>query len=109
MLAQDRGREGRLAQREFQDGLVWKSLGPAGKFAEDKKQVLSPAATEYSDGWLKTLPNESWAERYGGGWRDVQELMAASREEARLQRSSRPSGAATRRNAPISRHGSHVG
>ena len=74
-------------QREFQDGLVWQSLQvQAGKFAEDKKQVLSPAATEYSDGWLNTLPNESWAERYGGGWRDVQELMAASREEARLQR-----------------------
>ena len=36
--------------------------------------------------WLKTLPNKSWAERYGGDWQDVQELMAASREEAKRQR-----------------------
>jgi WD40 repeat protein/energy-coupling factor transporter ATP-binding protein EcfA2 len=74
-------------QREFQDGLIWQSLQvQAGKFAENKKQVLSPAATEYSDRWLKMLPNEWWTERYHGGWGDVQALMAASREEAERQR-----------------------
>ena len=74
-------------QREFQDGLTWESLRvQAGKFARNKEQVLSPAETEYSDRWLNTLPNKSWTERYGGGWRDVQELMAASREEAKRQR-----------------------
>ncbi len=57
-------------QREFQDRLIWQSLRiQAGKFAENKEQVLSPAATEYSDRWLNTLPNKSWTERYGGGWR----------------------------------------
>ena len=35
-------------QREFQDRLIWQSLRiQAGKFAENKEQVLSPAATEY--------------------------------------------------------------
>jgi WD40 repeat protein len=74
-------------QREFQDGLVWQSLlVQAGRFAEDKEQVLSPAATDGRDVWLQKLPGKSWTGRYDGGWDDVQELMAASREEARRQR-----------------------
>jgi WD40 repeat protein len=74
-------------QREFQDGLIWQSLRiQAGRFADNEEEVLSPAATEYSDRWLGTLPSNSWTERYDGGWSGVQELMAASREEAKRQR-----------------------
>ncbi len=74
-------------QREFRDRLIWQSLRiQAGRFAENEKEILSPAATEYHDAWLSALPNNSWTERYEGGWDGVQALMAASREEAQRQR-----------------------
>jgi WD domain, G-beta repeat len=77
-------------QREFQDGLAWQSLRiQAGRFADNKEEVLSPAATEYSNDWLRTLPSQSWTERYDNGWDAVQQLMAASREEARVQEQHR--------------------
>ncbi len=74
-------------QREFQDRLIWQSLRiQAGEFAENREQVLSPAATADRDRWLKTLPGKSWTERYDGGWHDVRKLMAASRKVAKRQR-----------------------
>ena len=87
LLAQDRKQGRRLAAARVPGRTdLGVSSGPGGKFARNKEQVLSPAETEYSDRWLNTLPNKFWAERYGGGWRDVRELMAASREEAKRQR-----------------------
>ena len=67
-------------QREFQDGLTWQSLRvQADKFAKDKEETLSPASTVDRDAWLATLPSESWAYRYGGGWDFVHGLVQASR------------------------------
>jgi energy-coupling factor transporter ATP-binding protein EcfA2 len=70
-------------QREFRDGLIWRSL----LVQAEEGGTLSPLATATRDAWLETLPSETWCERYGGGWSDVQALMARSREErARYER-----------------------
>jgi hypothetical protein len=72
-------------QREFEDGLTWQSLRvQARRFLVDPEQVLSTAATSYTDAWLHTLPSEAWSERYHGGWADVHRLIDASRNAAYL-------------------------
>ena len=55
-------------QREFEDGLIWKSL----RIQARKREILSAAATDDRDAWLRTLPSEDWSDRYEGGWSLVQ-------------------------------------
>jgi hypothetical protein len=69
-------------QREFQDGLIWRSLlNDAREFETDRKHILSPAATNQRIKWL-TERNPSWSERYGGHWDLVVKLLQASRRAA---------------------------
>jgi DNA repair exonuclease SbcCD ATPase subunit len=63
-------------QREFQDGLIWKTL----RLQAQKGETLRAAATADRDDWLKTLPSPAWSERYDDAWDDVQRLMVASRK-----------------------------
>ena len=63
-------------QREFQDGLIWKSL----RLQANERGTLSAGGTANRDAWVETLPSAEWCERYGGGWADVQELMDRSRK-----------------------------
>jgi formylglycine-generating enzyme required for sulfatase activity len=71
-------------KREFDDGLIWRSLLVEAKgFERDKRRVLSPATTEErSDWWREHKVNATWAERYGGHFALVDELLAASRKAA---------------------------
>jgi formylglycine-generating enzyme required for sulfatase activity len=75
-------------KREFDDGLVWRSLlVEARSFERDKRRVLSPATTEErSDWWRERKLNGSWADRYGGNFGLVEKLLAASRHNAHRQR-----------------------
>ena len=64
--------------REFRNGLVWRALlVQTESFERDPSNVLSAATTDERERWLKRR-NESWAERYGGGWPRVRALVAAS-------------------------------
>jgi energy-coupling factor transporter ATP-binding protein EcfA2 len=66
-------------RREFQDGLVWRSLLiDAQAFAQDSRYVLAPAATRQRLNALNEW-NPAWSERYGGGWKLVVELLEVSR------------------------------
>lgn len=63
---------------ELRSGARWRSLlDQAESFEGDSSKVLSPAMTEDRAQWLKSR-NAAWAERYGGGWKRVQALIAAS-------------------------------
>jgi formylglycine-generating enzyme required for sulfatase activity len=75
-------------KREFDAGLVWRSLLVEAKsFERDKRRVLSPATTdERSDWWREQKLNPQWAERYGGNFALVDNLLAASRRSAGRQR-----------------------
>jgi hypothetical protein len=91
-------------QREFRDGLIWKTL----RMQAQRGETLAAAATTSRDEWLETLPSPAWTERYGGGWKDVQQLMARSRtareEEVQRQRDYvRAAGADCGRAAAASR------
>lgn len=69
-------------RREFDDGLVWRSLLlEAKEFAQNKRRVLSPATTAERSKWLarQTRP---WSERYGGNWALVDRLLQASLKAA---------------------------
>jgi TPR repeat protein len=69
-------------KREFDDGLAWRSLLVEGRaFAKDESRVLSPSAT-VDRGSLYAARNESWSQRYGGGWEQVGALLTASRTAA---------------------------
>jgi len=69
-------------RREFQDGLIWRSLlNDAREFEIDRKHILSPAATTQRIKWFGER-NSSWSERYGGGWEPVVKLLQASRRMA---------------------------
>ncbi len=58
--------------KEFRDGLLWRSwLSEARIFASS---FLSRPVTEQRAMWLEQR-NEAWAERYGGGWSEVVELV----------------------------------
>lgn len=66
-------------RREFQDGLIWRSLlNDAREFEIDRKHILAPAATTQRIKWLVEI-NPSWSRRYGGGWDLVESLLLASR------------------------------
>ena len=65
-------------QREFRDGLIWKSLLiQAEAHEKNPTNVLPPAATEERQRWL-LQHSQSWAERYGGRWPLVDGLVRAS-------------------------------
>lgn len=64
--------------REFQNGLVWRSLlVQADSFERDAGNLLSPATAGERSRWMLRR-NPDWADRYGGGWPRVQALVAAS-------------------------------
>src|SRR5262249_9142721 len=75
-------------KREFEDGLIWRSmLVQAQSFKQNKRRILSPAtAEERWDWWQKRNLNGLWAERYGGNFGLVEELMDSSRRNARWTR-----------------------
>jgi formylglycine-generating enzyme required for sulfatase activity len=75
-------------RREFDDGLIWRSLlVEARSFDRNEKRVLSPATTEERwDWWRQQKLNSAWAERYGGGFAQVERLIAASRDNSRRKR-----------------------
>jgi formylglycine-generating enzyme required for sulfatase activity len=75
-------------KREFDDGLIWRSLVvEARSFEHDRRRVLSPATTdERSDWWRERKVNGAWAERYGGNFGLVEKLLVASRRSAGRQR-----------------------
>ena len=67
-------------QEEVRDGLAWRALRyQAETFANDRESFLSQPATEVRADWLKGR-NQSWAERYDGGWPAVAGLIGASRQ-----------------------------
>jgi hypothetical protein len=69
-------------QREFKDGLLWRSLViQAESFERDPASVLSPATTDERERWLQRR-TAAWAERYGGGCERVQKLVEASAANA---------------------------
>ena len=71
--------------REFQDGLIWKSLlVQAASFEENESNVLSRATVLERQRWL-AAHTAAWAERYGGGWDRVADLVAGSVSDAERQ------------------------
>jgi formylglycine-generating enzyme required for sulfatase activity len=73
-------------RREFNDGLVWRSLlFEAKEFEENQSRVLSPAATTERTNWV-SHQTKTWSVRYGGGWDLVDRLLLASRAEIRRRR-----------------------
>jgi tetratricopeptide (TPR) repeat protein len=73
-------------QKEFRDGLIWRSLAVQTEaFAANPRNVLSEATTEARGKWL-TGRNETWAKRYGNRWAEVTELLVASQREVERQR-----------------------
>jgi hypothetical protein len=64
--------------REFEDGLVWRSLSIQSKaFQTDRRQMLSPATARQRATWLANRP-PLWSERYGGGWAPIADLIQTS-------------------------------
>jgi formylglycine-generating enzyme required for sulfatase activity len=85
-------------KREFDDGLIWRSLlVEARSFERDNRRVLSLATTDERSGWWRDRQlNAAWAERYGGNFDMVERLLAASRKaEADATRGKRLLQAAT--------------
>lgn len=73
-------------QEEFKDGLIWKTLLVAAEgYSEDNSAVLSPAVTTERAEWMAKR-NAVWAERYGGRFADVAELLKASAANVRRQK-----------------------
>jgi len=69
-------------KREFEDGLIWRSLRvQAEAFERDPDNVLSPATVSERIQWLSER-NASWAGRYGGEWAQVNALVDASESAA---------------------------
>jgi formylglycine-generating enzyme required for sulfatase activity/energy-coupling factor transporter ATP-binding protein EcfA2 len=75
-------------KREFDDGLIWRSLLVQAKsFEVDKRRILSPATIEERYAWWQDRKvNAPWAERYGGNFSRVEKLMSASRRSAAWKR-----------------------
>ena len=73
-------------KKEFDDGLIWRSLSVDAKFFEtNPKHTLPPASLDVRQDWLKHQ-TEPWSQRHGGNWKLVERLVAASakaREKAR--------------------------
>jgi len=94
----DQGRVTGLAYREFQDGMIWRSLSvQAQQFARDGTSILGPAATEQRLPWYRDIAQRpDWIGRHekqawlaGRGevrrhWDEVAAFMQAS--EANLER-----------------------
>lgn len=75
--------------REFRDGQVWRSLrSQADAFRMDPRAVLSEAAAESRSAWIKDR-NRAWADRYGGDWDAVVDLLNASSAAAERERHAR--------------------
>jgi hypothetical protein len=73
-------------EAEFQDGLIWKSLIlQADSFEKDNSKVLSLVVAEERQTWLASH-NAAWAERYGGKWSLVSQLIHTSVEVGRKAR-----------------------
>ncbi len=69
--------------READDGLIWTSLRiSAAAFKKNPEALLSNAAALERERWAGGR-NEAWAERHGGHWQDVSDLIAASVRAAR--------------------------
>ena len=69
-------------QREFKDGLLWRTLViQAESFERDPASVLSPTSADERERWLQHR-TAAWAKRYGGGWEGVRKLVEASVENA---------------------------
>ena len=76
-------------QREFRDGLIWRSLlVQAESFVADPINLLPEATTEARKKWLQER-NEAWASRYGGQWSNVGKLVESSWREVERQREQR--------------------
>ena len=75
-------------KREFDDGLIWRSLVVEAKgFKTSKHRVLSPATTEERwQWWQQRQLNSAWADRYDGNFPLVKDLIDASRRSARRKR-----------------------
>ena len=70
--------------REFNDGLIWRSLlVEAEGFAANKRRVLSPATTaDRWNWWQNRQVNAAWAQRYGDSFPLVKKLVDASRRHS---------------------------
>lgn len=78
-------------QREFQDYIVWRSmLARADNYVLTKKDLLPHGLITARYHWFHNLP-PAWCERYGGGYQNVNTLIAASFEahENSLRREAR--------------------
>jgi formylglycine-generating enzyme required for sulfatase activity/energy-coupling factor transporter ATP-binding protein EcfA2 len=75
-------------RREFDDGLIWRSLVvEAQGFRASKHRILSPATTaERWQWWQQRKLNSTWADRYGGDFALTRALIDASRKSARRKR-----------------------
>lgn len=68
--------------KEFKNGLVWRSLlVQADSFETNPNSLLSIDTAEERVRWL-TRRNAAWSDRYGGGWDRVAKLVRASAERA---------------------------
>ncbi|MEM9384944.1 MAG: OmpA family protein [Pseudomonadota bacterium] len=69
--------------REQEDGRLWHALAVQ---AESGESISNALASERKT-WFDALPGPAWAERYGGHWASVEELVACSSKVAeRLMR-----------------------
>ena len=66
-------------QREQEDERLWRSLLVQAE-AQDQ---ISASVIDDREKRFAALPGSGWAERYGGGWNEVKELIAASRRSIR--------------------------
>ena len=73
-------------KKEFDDGLIWRSLSVEAKgFEANPKHVLSATALEVRRSWLEQK-TESWSQRHGGNWDLVGKLVTASAKARRKAR-----------------------
>ena len=73
-------------KKEFDDGLIWRSLSVEAKgFEANPKHVLSATALEVRQSWLEQQ-TESWSQRHGGNWDLVGKLVTASAKARRKAR-----------------------
>ena len=85
LLAADRRPRGRLAPARVPGRPDLEDVAGDG----GKGETLSAAATADRGKWLKTLPSEAWAERYGGDWSQVKGLIERSEELAKQREEER--------------------
>ena len=76
-------------KKEFDDGLIWRSLSVDAKFFEtNPKHTLPPASLDVRQDWLKHQ-TEPWSQRHGGNWKLVGKLVAASAEARKKAKSKK--------------------